>query len=104
MLDSLCRESSRCPFGKFPLLPGLVFSAAISPDPFAFQSPLSCRPSIRANSRLLPFHANDLGKRGIHSLRARNRANIPASSYGSGGLELMEHAKLANGSGHELPI
>jgi hypothetical protein len=27
------------PFGQFPLLPGLVFSAAISPVPFAFQSP-----------------------------------------------------------------
>ena len=43
---------------------GLVFSAAISPLPFAFQSPRSCSPSIRANSRLLPFRANDVGKWG----------------------------------------
>src|SRR5882762_4318554 len=42
-------------YGQFPLLLGLVFSAVISPVPFAFQSLRSCRPSIRANSRLLPF-------------------------------------------------
>ena len=45
-----------------------------------------------------------LGNGGNHSLHARNRANIPASPYGSGDLEQMEHAKLANGRGHKLPI
>ena len=54
------------------------------PVPFAFQSPRSCRPSIRANSWLLPFRANDVGKiGGNHSLHLRTRANIPASPYGS---------------------
>ena len=79
-------------------------SRSAMPVPFAFQSPRSCRPSIRANSRPLPFRANDVGNGGNHSLHARNRANIPASPYGLGDLERMEHAKLANGSGHKLPI
>jgi len=35
--------------GNFRSYQALVFSAAISPVPFAFQSPWSCRPSIRAN-------------------------------------------------------
>ena len=38
------------------------------------------------------------------SLRAPTRANIPASPYGLGDLRKMEHAKLANGSRHELAI
>jgi len=42
-------------FGQFPLLRGLVFSAAISPVPFAFQSPRSCRPSIRAMGEITRF-------------------------------------------------
>ena len=33
-----------------------------------------------------------------------NGANIPASPYGLGDLERMEHAKLAKGSEHKLPI
>jgi hypothetical protein len=45
-----------------------------------------------------------LENEGNHSLHARSRANIPASRYGSGDLERMEHAKLANGKGHKLPI
>src|ERR1700730_13994335 len=45
-----------------------------------------------------------LGNGRNHSLHARNGANIPASPYGLGDLERMEHAKLANGRGHELPI
>src|ERR1019366_4820289 len=51
--------------------------------PFAFQSPQSCRPSMCANSGLLPFRANDVGKiGGNHSLHALTRANIPTSPYG----------------------
>jgi hypothetical protein len=42
--------------------------------------------------------------KGNHSLHGRNGANIPASRYGLGDLERMEHAKLANGSRHESPI
>src|ERR1039458_2618915 len=42
-------------FGQFPLLRRLVFSAAISPVPFAFQSPRSCRPSIRAMGEITRF-------------------------------------------------
>ena len=52
--------------------------------PFAFQSPCSCKPSMRANRRLLPFCVNDVGKiRGNHSLHAPTRANIPTSPYDS---------------------
>ena len=47
----------------------------------------------------LPFRANDVGNGANHSLHARNGANIPASPYGLGDLERMEHAKLANGRG-----
>ena len=45
-----------------------------------------------------------LGYGANHSLHARDRANIPASPYGLGDLARMEHGKLANGSGDELPI
>jgi hypothetical protein len=38
------------------------------------------------------------------SLHARDRANIPTSPYGLGGLKRTEHATLANGSEHKLPI
>jgi hypothetical protein len=103
-IPNLPASLSGDPRDQFPLSLGLVFSAAISPVPFAFQSPRSCRPSIRANTRLLPFRANGLGDGGNHSLHARNGANIPASPYGLGDSERMEHAKLANGSRHELPI
>src|SRR5208282_169126 len=64
----------------------------------------------RADRRCAPIAGFSLSARmtlengGNHSLHARNRANIPASRYGSGDLERMEHAKLANGSGHKLPI
>src|ERR1019366_8308972 len=102
MLDSLCREPSRCPSRQFPLLLVLVFSAATSPIPFAVQSPRSCRSAPIAGFSLSARMT--LGNGGNHSLHARNRANIPASPYGLGDLERMEHAKLANGSGHELPI
>ena len=89
MLDSLCREPSRCPFA-----PSSAKRRTHSPG-----HRLSARKSA------LPFRANDYRERGEnHSLHARNRANIPASPYGLGDLERMEHAKLANGSGHELPI
>jgi hypothetical protein len=47
--------------GNFRSYQDLVYSAAISRVSFAFQSPRSWRPSIRANSRLLPFSANDVG-------------------------------------------
>jgi hypothetical protein len=72
--------------------------------PFAFQSPRSRRPSIGVNSRLSSFCANDREWGGNHSLHERNGANIPASPYGLGDLARMEHGKLANGSGDELPI
>src|ERR1019366_4802487 len=45
-----------------------------------------------------------LGNGGNHSLHVRNRANIPASPLRPRSLERMEHAKLANGNGHKLPI
>jgi hypothetical protein len=81
-----------------------VFSAAISPFSFAFQSP-QCRPSICGEQPAAPLSARmTLGNGRNHSLHARKGANIPASPYGLGDLERMEHAKLANGSVHELPI
>jgi len=61
-LASLCGD----PRGQFPLLLGLVFSAATSPVPFAFQSPDGADgPSIRTNSQPLPFRANDVGNEGV---------------------------------------
>jgi hypothetical protein len=87
MLDSLCREPTRAPSR-------IVCQKKRIRQDIAFQ---------RGNPPL-PFRANDVGKWGNHSLHARNRANIPASPYGLGDLERMEHAKLANGSGHKLPI
>ena len=65
---------------------------------FARTSPFSEEIRRSLSARMM------LGNEENHSLHARNRANIPASPYGVGDLELMEHAKLANGSGHELPI
>src|ERR1035437_6604496 len=42
-----------------------------------------------------------LGNGGNHSLHTPTRANIPTSPYGSRRFRTMEHAKLANGSGHK---
>jgi len=65
----------------------------------------SCRASIRESRPASSFPREMTLENGRnHSLHARNGANIPASPYGLGDLERMEHAKLANGSGHELPI
>jgi hypothetical protein len=83
--------------GRFRAMSGLVFSAAIP-----IRLPIALIASMRANSRPLPFCANDVGKiGGNHSLHAPTRANIPTSPYGSRRFRTMEHAKLANGSGHK---
>ena len=92
------------PFGQFPLLLGLVFSAAISPFPLPSDRPHRAdRRSARVAGSSLSARMT-LGNGRNHSPHARNGANIPASPYGSGDLEPMEHAKFANGSGHKLPI
>jgi hypothetical protein len=54
-----------------------------------------------SNRQTLRFRATDMNRGGNHSLDARNGANIPASRYGLGDLDRMEHPKLANGSGHK---
>jgi hypothetical protein len=64
MLDSLCRESSRCASANSPLSVGLVFLRRFR----RFHSP-SNRPDLADRrsapiARLLPFHANDVGKWG----------------------------------------
>ena len=94
--------------GNFRSYQGLVYSAAIFGVSFAFQSPRSRRPSIRANSHSSLSARMMSGNGGNQSLHARNGANIPASCYGLGDLERMGHPNLANGNGHEpirtLPI
>src|SRR5208337_4822001 len=88
MLDSLCREPSRCPFA-----------------PSSAKKRLRQDIAFQRGNLPLPFCADDLGELGkYHSLHSRNGANIPEFRYGSGDLERMEHAKLSNGSGHKVPI
>jgi hypothetical protein len=65
----------------------------------------SSRPSIRANSRRLPFCANDVGKTGetIRFTRRPEQTSRRALTA-QGDLEGMQHAKQTKGSGHELSI
>jgi hypothetical protein len=90
--------------GRFRAISALIWPRFLCCD-FAgpIRLPIADR-SDRSNSRLLPIREMTLGNAGNHSLHARNGANIPASRYGSGDLKRMEHAKLANGSRHKLPI
>jgi hypothetical protein len=65
----------------------------------------SSRPSIRANSRLLPFLQNGVGKLGETTRFTRRPEQTSRRALtAQGDLEGMEHAKQANGSGHELSI
>jgi hypothetical protein len=76
-------------------------SSSLPRLPFAFQSPDRCRPSMRANRRLLPFRANGAGKmveiaRFTRRPEQTSRRALTAKEIHSE----MEQAKLANGSGH----
>ena len=65
----------------------------------------SSRPSIRANSRRLPFCANDVEKTGETTRFTRRPEQTSRRALtAQGDLAGMEHAKQANGSGHELSI
>ncbi len=88
----------------FTLSLDLVFSAAISLVSFAFQSPRSdCRFGPIAGFSL--FCANDVGKTGETTRFTRRPEQTSRRALtAQGDLEGMEHAKQANGSGHELSI
>jgi hypothetical protein len=90
--------------GRFRAISALIWPRFLCCD-FAgpIRLPIADR-SDRANRRLLPIREMTRGNAGNRSLHARNGANIPASRYGSRFLKRMEHAKLANGSRHKLPI
>jgi len=66
----------------------------------------SSRPSIQANSRLLPFRARmtleKLGETTRFTRRPEQTSRRALTAQGD--LEGMQHAKQANGSGHELSI
>ena len=66
----------------------------------------SSRPSIRANSRLLPslreWRWKNLGETTRFTRRPEQTSRRALTAQGD--LEGMEHAKQANGSGHELSI
>jgi hypothetical protein len=87
MLDSLCRAPSRCPFAPI-----------VCKNAFARTSPFSEEIRLSLSARM------SLGMEANHSLHARDRANIPASPYGSGDLERMQHRTLANGTLRKLPV
>jgi hypothetical protein len=72
-------------YRQYPLLAGLVFSAAIWEPirlPIAVIAPSvgALQAGLRSCARMA------LGKLGNHSLHAPTRANIPTSRYGSGRL------------------
>jgi len=92
-------QSCEGDFGEYRAYPGSRPLRCISNSPS--NRPWLRRPMIRADSGLL-FVRITLGKKRETARFAGQPENIPTSPYDSGRFGTkMEHAKLANGSGHK---